>query len=238
MKTYFKPSAIIVSLFLILSSSIHADDPFGPTNRLWNPVPDNIYLQELGQKIPLDKPATSIAAFNNQCYVVVEGSIHMLSGESIHPVMSAPVNVKRLKSMNGKLWALSENGIYSLKENDWQKIADLEFVDICMHLGVLHAATREEVYRLENNKFIDIKPETGYLSSDITMLMEDGSQVLADPVQIGPIDRIASFSGTLYVLGPGGRLALFDGKIVNRDFVDWGTLPSPNTRDMLSSGSI
>ena len=237
MKTYFKPSAIIVFLFLILSSSIHADDLFGPTNRLWNPVPDNIYLQELGQKIPLDTPATSIAAFNNQCYVVVEGSIHMLSGESIHPVMSGPVNVKRLKSMNGTLWALSENGIYSLKENDWQKIADLEFVDICMHLGVLHAATREEVYRLENNKFIDIKPKAGYLSSDITMLMEDGSQVLADPVQIGPIDRIASFSGTLYVLGPGGRLALFDGKIVNQDFVDWGTLPSPNTRDMLSSGS-
>ena len=237
MKTYFKPSAIIVFLFLILSSSIHADDPFGPTNRLWNPVPDNIYLQELGEKIPLDKPATSIAVFNDQCYVVVEGSIHMLSGESIHPVMSVPVDVKRLKSMNGTLWALSENGIYSLKENDWQKIADLEFVDICMHLGVLHAATREEVYRLENNKFIDIKPETGYLSSDITMLMEDGSQVLADPVQIGPIDRIASFSGTLYVLGPGGRLALFDGKIVNQDFVDWGTLPSPNTRDMLSSGS-
>jgi len=66
--------------------------------------------------------------------------------------------------------------------------------------------------------------------------MEDGSQVLADPVHIGPIDRIASYSGTLYILAPGG-LALFDGRIVNRDFIDWGTLPSPDTRDMLSYGS-
>jgi len=210
---------------------------FGPTHRLWQPVPDEIYLQELGQKIPLGKPATSIAEFNNQCYVVVEGNIHWLSNESVNPVISGPVNVKQLKSLNGTLWALSSNGIYSLEENEWQKIDDREFVDICMHLGVLHAATREEVYRLEDNKFIDIKPEAGYLSSDITMLMEDGSQVLADPVRIGPIDRIASFSGTLYILRPGGELVLFDGKIVNQDFVDWGTLPSPNTKDLLSFGS-
>jgi hypothetical protein len=237
MKNYFKSSGVLVIFLLIISSSTRAQDSFGPDHQLWNPVPDEIYLQEIGQKIPLDQPATSIALFNNQCYMVVEGSIHMLSGETVQPVLSAPVDVKRLKSLNGTLWALSSDGIYSLEENKWQKNDDREFVDVCMHLGVLHAATSNEVYRLEDDKFIDIKPETGYLSSDITMLMEDGSQVLADPVQIGPIDRIASFSGTLYVLGPGGRVALFDGKIVNKDFVDWGTLPSPNTTDMLSYGS-
>ena len=106
MKTYFKSSGVIVLLLIILSSSTRADDFFGPTNRLWQPVPDNIYLQELGQKIPLEKPATSIAEFNNQVYVVVEGNIHLLSNESVNPVISGPVNVKQLKSLNGTLWAL------------------------------------------------------------------------------------------------------------------------------------
>ena len=70
----------------------------------------------------------------------------------------------------------------------------------------------------------------------MTMMMEDGTQLLADPVKIGPVHRIASYSETLYILRP-GRLALFDGKIVNQDFIDWGALASPNTKDFLSVGS-
>ena len=237
MKTYPKPSRILILLFLILFSSNLTSTVFGQNPPLWNPVADDIYLQEYAQKIPMDKPAASLAVLNNQCYVVVEGKIHILENESINPITSAPVNVKKLKSLDGKLWALSSDGIYCLKNEKWDKLDDKEFVDVCMHLGDLHAATRKEVYKLEDGKFIDIKPEIGYLSSDITMLQEDGSQVLADPVQIGPINQIASFNGTLHVLRPGGRLALFDGKIVNQDFVDWGTLPSKSTYDMLSYGS-
>ena len=106
MRTYFQSSGIIVLFLLIISSSTNAQDFFSPTNRLWNPVPDKIYLQEISQKIPLDKPVTSIAVFNNQCYVVIEGSIHLLSGETIQAVVPAPVNVKSLESLNGTLWAL------------------------------------------------------------------------------------------------------------------------------------
>ncbi len=237
MKAYLKASGVIVFFLLIHSSSIDAQDLYNPESRLWKPVPDKVYLQEISQKIPWDKPITSIALSNNQCYMLVEGNIHMLSGESLQALSSAPEQVNRLLSLNNTLWALSSSGLFYLQDSEWKKTDDRVFVDICMHLGVLHAATRNEVYRLEDDKFVDIKPATGYLSSDITMLMEDGSQVLADPVQIGPIDRIASFSGTLYVLRPGGRLALFDGLIVNQDFVDWGTLPSTETHDILSYGS-
>ena len=39
---------------------------YSNANRLWEPVPDEIYLQETRQKISLDKPVTSLAEFNNQ----------------------------------------------------------------------------------------------------------------------------------------------------------------------------
>ena len=236
MKTSYKSHGLIILVFLLIVKPGLADDFFGHNRHLWKAVPDKVYMQEVGQKIPLTKPATSIAVFNHQCYVSVDGKIHKLLNSSIEPMKDGPANVKKLKSVEGVLWALTTDGIFRLNEDTWGKIDDKEYVDICSHLGILHAATRNEVYRLEDDHFTDIKPKAGYLSSDITMVMEDGSQVLADPVKIGPIDRIASYSGTLYVLRP-GKLVLFDGKVVNQDFVDWGTLPSPNTKDLLSFGS-
>ncbi len=89
---------------------------------------------------------------------------------------------------------------------------------------------------MQDGKFVDIKPKSGWLSSDTTVQMADGSQVLVDPVQIGPIERIASYSGTLYLLGH-GHLRLLDGAIYVTEPVDWGTLPSREQRDVLSHGS-
>jgi hypothetical protein len=68
------------------------------------------------------------------------------------------------------------------------------------------------------------------------MVMEDGTQILADPVNFGPLQKIASYAGTLYALRP-GELVLFDGRIVDENVIDWGEFPSRETRDLLSLGS-
>ena len=236
MKKIFTLFVTVLGWCVFLTVPVRAGDSGKKTDRLWEPIADDVYLQEVSHKIPLTKPVTAIGLLHGRCYAVIEGKIHLLSGDEAVPVQSGPVGVKRLKTLDGFLWALSDEGIYRLGAGAWEKIDNREFVDLCLHLGVLHAASRDEVYRLEEGKFIDIKPEGGYLSSNTTMMMEDGTQVLADPVRIGPIDRIASYSGTLYMLAP-GSLTLFNGRIVNRDFIDWGSLPSPDTRDLLSYGS-
>ncbi len=161
METHIKSSWVIVLIFLFLSFPTRAQDFYSQENRLWEPVPDKVYLQETGQKIPWDKPVSSIAVFNSKCYLVVEGSIHMLSGESVQPMMSAPAQVNHLKSLNEMLWALSSKGLFCLQDSEWEKTDDRVFVDICMHLGVLYAATREEVYRLEDDQLINIKRDVG-----------------------------------------------------------------------------
>ena len=76
------------------------------------------------------------------------------------------------------------------------------------------------------------------MSSDATVVMEDFSQVLADPVEIGPIQRIASYSGTLYLLRP-GSMALLEGKTFVPDPVDWVLClhPSPATCSHSAAGS-
>ncbi len=226
--------AIFTFINIFFSLNISAQ-PQG-SEKFWTPVQDDVYLQEVALKIPSSSPVTGVAIYNNERFVLIDAILHKLENHTIAPVKNSPQNVKRLIALDEALWALSVDGIFQYKGKKWDKISDLTFVDLCMHHGVLHAATGEEIFKLEKGKLISIKPEGGYYSSDITMLMEDGTQLHADPVRLGPIQRIESYAGTLHVLRP-GELVQFDGKIVNTEFIDWGRLPSTTTRDMLAIGS-
>ncbi|MBC8183734.1 hypothetical protein H8E88_21790 [candidate division KSB1 bacterium] len=236
MKYYQNTLTVTILFLLVLASSIFAGDLYQVSHRLWKPAADNVYLQEAAQKIPTKKPVLSIAEYEGSCYALMDNSIYLFKDGKLDQSKSAPAGVKKLITKDGSLWALSSEGLYRLKNKKWQQVDNREYVDLCMHLGSLHGATRDDVYRFKKNKFTCIQPEGGYLSSDKTVVMEDGTQILADPVRIGPIQRIASYSGTLYVLRP-GELVLFDGRIVAENFIDWGALPSRHTFDLLSFGS-
>lgn len=231
----FISKSYLLACFLIISST-HVQSQKTNGEQFWEPIADEVYLQEKAHKIHTDKPITGVGTYANECFVIIEKQIHQLHDEKLELQKKAPGDVSRLIGLNAALWALTENGVFTYEGKNWMKIDDREIVDLCMHRGQLHAATREEIFRLEGTKLISIKPEGGYNNSDITMLMEDGTQLHADPVRLGPIDRMVSYAGTLHVLRP-GELIQFDGKIVNTDFIDWGQLPSKTTRDMLSLGS-
>ncbi len=208
----------------------------GRTPHSWKPVADDVYLQEVGEKLPTDKPVTSLAVLGGSLYAVMDGAVHVLRDGALTVAQGAPAGVTRMRVLDGSLWVAAGDGAYRLSTGTWLKVDDKRFVDFCLHLGEVHGATRDDVYRFDGKAFVNIKPETGYLSSDSTVVMEDFSQVLADPVRIGPIDRISSYDGSLYILNP-GRLSLLEGARFVPEPIDWGTLPSPTTRDMLVQGS-
>ncbi len=226
---------LLIFVLSIIVQVASAGNLNGEDEKLWKPAVDDVYLQEVNGKISTDNPVTSLAVYDGACYAVMEGRLYTLKDDNLLAVKKGPQEIDRIISADGALWVLTSKGIYRYTD-EWKQVDDKHFLDICMHNGKVHGATRDEVYRLDQDKFVSVQPEGGYLSSDITMVMADGSQVLADPVQIGPIHRIASYNETIYVLRP-GKIVLFDGRIVNRDFVDWGRLPSYNTRDLLSFGS-
>ena len=231
----FKQMLLTIFLIIFYSSFFYSQNFEVKQDHLWKASADNVYLQESSQKIFTDAPIRAVAILNKDCYVVMNNNVYILKGEKLQKVDSAPSNVNRLLTKGKYIWALSENGLFRYKDK-WEQIHDGVFVDLNYHLEELYAATRDSVYKLVDNKLVNIEPEGGYYSSNMTMLMEDGTQLHADPVRIGPIKRITSYSETLYILRP-GRLALFDGKIVNQDFIDWGALASSNTRDILRDGS-
>ena len=226
-----------VLFFILTGISMNGQKKlYDPPVQVWKPIQDKVYLQDSGIRIKTDKSVEAVASFKGNSFAVMDGKLYTIEGNKLHPAKDALPGINRLMEEGGKLWALTGNGLYLFKDEKWKRFDDRDYVDMCMHMGVLHAATMEDIYKLSDGKFVNIKPEGGYNTSDITMIMEDGSQVHADPVRLGPIKRIESYSNTLYVLRP-GQLVLLDNTFVNTDFIDWGIWPSKDMRDMLSYGS-
>jgi hypothetical protein len=227
--------ALLAGSLLALGGIASADPLFRTERQRWKPVADSVYLQEAAEKVPTDQPVSSLAVYQRDCYAVINGEIYVLRGGRLERVAAAPKGVRSLHAPDGSLWALTETGLYRFQKT-WEKVDDRVFVDLCMHLGKLYAATEDDIYRLDKGALVSVRPEGGYLTSNTTMLMEDGTQVLLSPVRLGPIQHIESYSGTLYVLRP-GQLVIFDGRRVDEAAFDWGELPSPRMRDMLALGS-
>jgi hypothetical protein len=231
-----KQLLFICLAFLSGSAFVGGQDVSNVNQHLWKPQKDDVYLQESAEKVKTEHPVQSVAMFENRCYALINQRICLLDGNKLNQLSNSPSGVNRILNEGNLLWAMADDGIYLLSGNNWKKIDSQKFVDLCVHLGAVYGATNEEIFRFDKDKFVSIKPEGGYYSSDITMVMEDGSQIHDEPVRLGPINRIKSYSGTLYLLRP-GEVVLFDGKAVNGDFIDWGSLPSKHTTDMLSVGS-
>jgi hypothetical protein len=204
---------------------------------LWSPVPDNPYLQEVGARILTAQPVTAVATLETNVYILEGGRLKMLKEQAAPvDVENAPPGIHRIKSLAGALWAVTETASYRFQDNKWERVHEQPFQDFCLHLGKVYGATRDGLFVFDSGRFVSLRPPDGYKSSDETVLTEDFQQILVDPVGIGPIDRIASYSGTLYLLRP-GSLALMEGKTLVPDPIDWGAMPSRVTRDLLALGS-
>ncbi|MEX2512961.1 MAG: hypothetical protein WD398_08650 [Cyclobacteriaceae bacterium] len=203
---------------------------------LWKPVADEAFLQEKSEIIATASPVTQVAILSGTFHAVMNGKLHELKNGGLQPLANSPEEIGKMKVYGQAAWVITSSGLFRFEENNWEKLSEARFVDVCMHLGKVHAATKEAIFVYKEGKLSNIESEGGYLSSDITMVMEDGTQLLADPVKLGPIMAIASYSGTLHILRP-GQLVQLSGKVVNEHLIDWGNLPSNNTHEMLSMGS-
>jgi len=104
-------------LFLILFSHsiLIGQNLYEPQQRLWKPVQDDVYLQEVANKIKTDKPLQDIALYNNTCFALIDNKINKLQGDQFELVSNAPEGINRLTSIENTLWALGKSGIFQYK---------------------------------------------------------------------------------------------------------------------------
>jgi len=207
----------------LLNGSIGANPSSTNAPPLWKPVKDEVYLQEIGRKIPTDFPITSVAVHDGKVYAGTANGLRVVEAEKLVEIAELRQPVVRLIATTGALWAMTGRGLHRFQNGSWKMISDQPVTDVCQHLGAVVAAAGSRLWRINGEKME-------------LLSLSDGPF---------PITRVASYSETLYVHGS-GRLTIFDGEKFgyrnvwnwNSEKVwDWGDLPSGATRDLLSLGS-
>jgi len=187
-----------------------------PAKGRWKPEPDHVYLQEVARQVRSDSPVQAIAVFDGKVYAGLAGGVRLLDGKALVGCGGPHQAVRTLKTIGDALFAVTESGLHRLQRGKWQRLADGLFQDVCGHLDGVCVAEARNLHMLEGDRLVPI-PGAADAPRDIM--------------------RIASYSETVYCLGS-GWLALFDGRRYDGvNVMDWGTLPSKMTRDLLALGS-
>ena len=86
---YLIPLLFIVNIFF--AQKIYKNE-----NPQWKPVEDKVYLQEVSTKIFTENEITSIAAYDDKFYVVMNSEIYFINEENIEKISSSQTKVNRI----------------------------------------------------------------------------------------------------------------------------------------------
>lgn len=186
-------------------------------------VPDEVYLQEVGQRISSPTPLTAVGAHAGEVFAATKDGLLQLQGTMLVSVPGPEGVVTRFVQASGALWALTTRGAFRREGAAWKPVTAEALADLAEHRGELLAASGGHLWRIRGDRL--------------------------EPLGTNPcpfsITRIVSHCGSIFVHGP-GRLTMFErGRFGGRDMYDfpadqawdWGALPSPETRDALSLGN-
>lgn len=214
---------LALSLFAIAIAGLVLPIPAASGSRLWQPAPDDIFLQEVGRKVSSPVPLTAVALFENHLYAgSTQGLWRLESNRLAHvPELSGPVT--RLVAAQDALWVITPGGLHRYRTGAWRKISDLPVTDLAEHTGELLVPAGRRLWRV------------------------DGDVLQTRTTNESPfhIARVVSHGQILYVQGE-GRLTFLEGErfggfdmydSASDQSWDWGELPSTNVRDVLSQGS-
>ncbi len=185
-------------------------------------MPDAVYLQETGVQVESAEPIRSLAVWKDSAWAATARGVFRLDGNELvaDPGISLPVD--RLVPAAGSLWAITSKGLYRRNEAGWSSVGDLHVSDVAEFRGELVAAADRRLWHVERDRLVPLN--TAVARFDLL--------------------RLVPHQESLYVLGPGRMTVFAFGRFGGRDAYDfpadeswdWGSLPSPNTRDALSLG--
>lgn len=207
--------------------------------RHWTPLPDEPFLQDWVIRIPTQHPVDSTAVIGQTVFAAIDGKLFQLdNSDRLIPVENAPEEIIRLFTPDKTLWISTKNALYHRNtDGSWAQPADRPASAMTVHRGIIHASLGDAVCRWNGEMFQDIAPEKGYRHQDITYMLEDGTQILPQPLKFGPHIALASYSETIYGLKEGGP-ELFDGEAIITAVYDWGQWPpGARFRDMAAVGN-
>src|SRR2546427_7170460 len=102
-------TVVVAVLAAALAATKTAQGAEPQQTRLWKPVADEVYLQEVGEKVVTQQPITCVAVESETVYAVIGGQVQILRNGSLQLDSGAPTSVGRLRTLNNDLWALAQS---------------------------------------------------------------------------------------------------------------------------------
>jgi hypothetical protein len=205
----------LVVAAIVCSASVASAELAVPKNPDWEPVVDEVYLQEVSALIKTEQPLTAVVTFKGKVFVGDSSGVSQVDGESLKRQSGLTSGVSRMKVLNDTLWATTSDGLWKSDGAAWTKVTDQKVADLCLHNGQIIAASGADLYTVGDRELV--------------ALTKDGKSELRG---------VASYSGTVYV-HDGKQIGLLEkDKLVYEDISDWGKLERGCTiRDMMAYGS-
>lgn len=186
-------------------------------------VPDEPFLQEVGRKAPFPEPLSAVAAHEGAIYAGSSKGVLRLDGTNLVADPSLARPVRRLVNAGGRLWAMTDSGLFRRDGTAWKQVSSEAVADVAAFRGEVIAASDTRLWRVRG----------------------DGLERVTTNSARFHITRLVPHNETLFVHGT-GRLAPYAGGVfggldaytwASDQAWDWGSLPSKDTRDAISSGA-
>ncbi|MCL4692277.1 MAG: hypothetical protein KJ060_07180 [Candidatus Hydrogenedentes bacterium] len=187
-----------------------------PENPLWQPIVDEVYLQEVSNHITTGTPLTAVAVFEGTAYVGSSQGVSLVAGDALTPIDGIEFgSVSRLKVLKDALWAVASSGLWRYDGSTWNQATDMAVTDLCVYRDAVIFASGTTLYGIH-----------------------DGEVAAMTGGKTAPILGVAAYAGTIYV-HDGKRVGLLESGEITYDYIaDWGVLERGCTiRDMMAYGS-
>ena len=186
-----------------------------PDNPLWQPITDEVYLQEVPSLIPTDRPLTAVEIHKGNAWIGDANGVWRVHGDALVQEAGPKAAVTQLKSFNDVLYAAGAGGLWTLSSKTWLQVADQPIADLCQHNGQVIIASGKDLFTVTDD--------------GLAALSTEGKK---------PILGVESYSGNLYIHNGRQVGILQSGHIRYQYLSDWGQLePGCTIRDILALGS-
>jgi hypothetical protein len=186
-----------------------------PENPRWKTINDEVYLQEIGSRIETERPLTAVAVVDGMVFVGDKRGVHRIENNKLVHTDGPQTAIRRLRTLDGQLWALGVQGLWRYADNAWTEISSSTYTDVCLHEEEVIVASESHIYRLRDGELVALNRKKSR----------------------SPILGIASYSETIYFRRTDGVGFLDEGRFQFEDVQNWGHLPrNSTTRDMMTFG--
>ncbi len=186
----------------------------------WQPIRDAVFLQEVGYKIPSQKPLTAVAMLNDTVYVGTETGVSVLQGlTTLTPLTedAAPTcAVQQMATVGDALYVMTAEGTYRFQGNEWTHLSTLRALDVVEFAGDILFGMENALYKVTQDWI---------------------KEVAALPKKTGALRAMETHAASVFLYTDDG-LWCFDGKhFTNKQLIEFGELPSKEVRDMRHLGN-